>query len=107
MRKIHSTALIVALASFGLTASLGMTQGAPLTAWAPQPVKPAPYTAPNKPLKKFVTAIVMHDGLRDDRAEPYHARCEPRWDATAMERKIGAACSLCHAVPKKMSRPPV
>jgi hypothetical protein len=60
-----------------------------------------------KPLKKFVTAIVMHDGLRDDRAERCHARCEPRWDATAMERKIGAACSSCHAVPKKMSRPPV
>jgi len=38
---------------------------APLTAWAPQPVKPAPYIAPNKPLKKFVDIMARHRGKTD------------------------------------------
>jgi len=37
----------------------------PLTAWAPQPVKPAPFTAPNKPLKKFVDIMARHRGKAD------------------------------------------
>jgi mannose-6-phosphate isomerase-like protein (cupin superfamily) len=41
-------------------------QGAtPLTAWAPQPVKPAPYTAPNQPLKKFADIMARHRGKSD------------------------------------------
>lgn len=38
---------------------------APLMAWAPQPVKPAPFTAPNKPLKKFVDILARHKGKTD------------------------------------------
>ena len=38
---------------------------APLTAWAPKPVKPAPYIAPNKPLKKFVDIMARHRGKAD------------------------------------------
>jgi mannose-6-phosphate isomerase-like protein (cupin superfamily) len=65
MRRIPSMALTAALAGLGLAASLQMTQGAPLTAWAPQPVKPAPYTAPNKPLRKFVDILARHRGKSD------------------------------------------
>jgi mannose-6-phosphate isomerase-like protein (cupin superfamily) len=38
---------------------------APLTAWAPKPVRPAPYVAPNKPLKKFVDILARHSGKTD------------------------------------------
>lgn len=38
---------------------------APLTAWAPKPVKPAPYIAPNKPLKKFADILARHRGKND------------------------------------------
>ena len=38
---------------------------APLTAWAPQPVKPAPFMPPNKPLKKFVDILARHRGQSD------------------------------------------
>ena len=65
MRKIHSMVLTGALAGLGLAASLQMTEGAPLTAWAPVPVKLAPFTAPNKPLKKFVDILARHRGKSD------------------------------------------
>jgi mannose-6-phosphate isomerase-like protein (cupin superfamily) len=65
MRKIRAMALTAALAGVGLAASLQMTQGAPLTAWAPVPVKLAPFTAPNKPLKKFVDILARHRGKSD------------------------------------------
>ena len=42
-----------------------MAKTAPLTAWAPQPVKPAPYLAPNKPLRKFVDILARHRGKSD------------------------------------------
>src|SRR6201985_1858900 len=42
-----------------------MASTAPLTAWAPQPVKPAPYVAPNKPLRKFVDILARHQGKSD------------------------------------------
>ena len=42
-----------------------MAKTAPLTAWAPQPVKPAPYLAPNKPLRKFVDILARHHGQAD------------------------------------------
>jgi mannose-6-phosphate isomerase-like protein (cupin superfamily) len=38
---------------------------APLTAWAPQPLKPAPYLAPNKPLRKFGDILARHRGKAD------------------------------------------
>ena len=38
---------------------------APLAAWAPQPVSPAPFTPPNKPLKKFVDILARHRGKTD------------------------------------------
>jgi mannose-6-phosphate isomerase-like protein (cupin superfamily) len=42
-----------------------MAQTAPLTAWAPKPVTPAPFVAPNKPLKKFVDILARHKGHAD------------------------------------------
>ena len=39
-----------------------MAQTAPLTAWAPKPITPAPFVAPNKPLKKFVDILARHKG---------------------------------------------
>ena len=38
---------------------------APLTAWAPKPVKLAPYIAPNKPLRKFSDIQARHRGKSD------------------------------------------
>jgi len=38
---------------------------APLMAWAPQPVKSAPFTAPNKPLKTLVDILARHKGKTD------------------------------------------
>jgi mannose-6-phosphate isomerase-like protein (cupin superfamily) len=42
-----------------------MASPAPLTAWAPQPLKPAPYLAPNKPLRKFADILARHRGKAD------------------------------------------
>ncbi|HVW73248.1 MAG TPA: hypothetical protein VHC39_06390 [Rhizomicrobium sp.] len=42
-----------------------MAGAAPLTAWAPQPVKPAPFVAPNKPLRKFTDILARHRGKTD------------------------------------------
>lgn len=42
-----------------------MARPAPLTAWAPQPVKPAPFVAPNKPLRKFADILARHTGKAD------------------------------------------
>ena len=44
-------------------AHIGIT--APLTAWAPQPVVPAPFVSPNKPLRKFVDILARHRGKSD------------------------------------------
>jgi len=38
---------------------------APLEAWAPVPVKPAPFTAPNAPHKKFTDILARHRGKSD------------------------------------------
>jgi len=56
---IFSTALLLALSG------IQTAKPAPLTAWAPQPVKPAPYIAPNKPLKKFADILARHRGQSD------------------------------------------
>ena len=37
----------------------------PLTAWAPVPERPAPFTTPNQPLKKFVDIMARHRGKTD------------------------------------------
>ncbi|HEX4635257.1 MAG TPA: hypothetical protein VH189_03690 [Rhizomicrobium sp.] len=48
-----------------LCAPAAAQRATPLTAWAPQPVKPAPYAAPNKPLKKFTDILARHRGKSD------------------------------------------
>jgi hypothetical protein len=48
-----------------LAASAQTTRPAPLHAWAPQPVKLAPFTAPNKPLKRLADILARHKGKRD------------------------------------------
>src|SRR5439155_25624425 len=60
-RTIFAT---IALGMLGLTGPANL-HAAPLEAWAPQPVKPAPFTAPNKPLKKFTDIIARHAGKAD------------------------------------------
>jgi mannose-6-phosphate isomerase-like protein (cupin superfamily) len=37
----------------------------PLIAWAPQPTSPAPFTPPNKPLKKLSDILARHGGKAD------------------------------------------
>ncbi len=56
---IASAAILLALSG------IQTAKSAPLAAWAPQPVKPAPYIAPNKPLKKFVDILARHRGQSD------------------------------------------
>jgi mannose-6-phosphate isomerase-like protein (cupin superfamily) len=60
----HAIALMAAPLIF-LGALTGAHSATPLTAWAPQPVKPAPYTAPNQPLKKFTDILARHRGQGD------------------------------------------
>jgi len=55
-----------AAASLICISALGQAQGAtPLAAWAPVPVKPAPFTGPNKPHKKFTDIMARHRGKAD------------------------------------------
>lgn len=64
--KRNAIVIAALVAGFmGLPAAAPMASGAPLTAWAPQPVKPAPFTGPNKPLKKFVDILARHRGKSD------------------------------------------
>lgn len=63
MKKSCRAALAMALALTG--APFQMAGAAPLTAWAPQPVKPAPFTKPNKPLKKYTDILARHRGQSD------------------------------------------
>jgi mannose-6-phosphate isomerase-like protein (cupin superfamily) len=57
--------LVVSAAIFLALSGMQTAKPAPLTAWAPQPVNPAPYIAPNKPLKKFVDILARHRGQSD------------------------------------------
>ncbi len=50
-----------------------------------------------KTAQEFVSSIMVDDGLADDGTKSCHALPEPRWNAAAMEGKIGAAGSLCHS----------
>ena len=43
----------------------GPASTAPLEAWAPVPVSPAPFTGVNKPHKKFVDILARHKGKAD------------------------------------------
>jgi mannose-6-phosphate isomerase-like protein (cupin superfamily) len=57
--------LVVSGAVLFTLAAVQAANTAPLTAWAPKPVKPAPYIAPNKPLKKFADILARHKGKSD------------------------------------------
>ena len=65
--KIKYLAPFVAVlpAMFCLSASAQTARPAPLHAWAPQPVKLAPFTAPNKPLKRLADIVARHKGKKD------------------------------------------
>ncbi|HEX4176845.1 MAG TPA: hypothetical protein VHY57_00335, partial [Rhizomicrobium sp.] len=52
-------------AAFLTLSGAQMASTAPLTAWAPQPVKPASFVAPNKPLRKFADILARHRGKSD------------------------------------------
>ena len=56
---------IITAMMLGLLAGSSQVGAAPLEAWAPQPVSPAPFTAPNKPLKKFADVLARHKGKSD------------------------------------------
>ena len=49
-----------------------------------------------QPLEKRMATVMMHNRLRDDRAERRHAGREPGWNPAAMQGKIGAAGSSGH-----------
>lgn len=55
----------ILIVSAGLLALSAATHAASLTAWAPKPVKLAPYVAPNQPLKKFADILARHRGKTD------------------------------------------
>ena len=63
MRRIFL--MVSAGAGLLALASTNAANTAPLTAWAPKPVKLAPFTPPNKPLKKFVDIMARHKGQSD------------------------------------------
>ena len=48
-----------------MSAAAGAQTQAPLLAWAPQPVKPAPFLAPNKPIKRLKDIVARHAGKTD------------------------------------------
>src|SRR5262245_20454569 len=55
--------------------------------------------------QELVPAVVMHDRLANDRAERCHALRQPRRDPSAMQGKIGTACSSGHWVRVANQRP--
>ncbi len=59
--KLFSLLAVVALA-LPVQAGAQSARPAPLHAWAPVPLKPAPYGAPNKPLKKIADILARHKG---------------------------------------------
>jgi mannose-6-phosphate isomerase-like protein (cupin superfamily) len=62
--KKHLAGLATASLVF-FSAFIPAQSATPLAAWAPVPVKPAPFTGPNKPLKKFVDITARHRGKTD------------------------------------------
>src|SRR3954469_20547861 len=58
-------ASVIATACLGLLPAGAQSQRpAPMTAWAPQPVKLAPFTAPNKLLQKLSDIQAAHQGQK-------------------------------------------
>lgn len=62
---MRNALIVLALAVLVMVWGLHASSAVPLTAWAPQPVKPAPYLPPNKPIKKFVDILARHRGKSD------------------------------------------
>ena len=50
--------------------------------------------------QQLVAAVVVHDRLADDGAEPRHAARKPQGHPPAMQRQIGASCSWAMRVPR-------
>ena len=49
-----------------------------------------------KASEKFVSALVMYNGLGDHGAECRHAMCQPLGNSTTVKGKIGTTGSSCH-----------
>src|SRR3954447_11455288 len=49
-----------------------------------------------QPLEERIATVMMHDRLRDDRAQRGHGAGKPRWNPSGVERKIGAAGTSSH-----------
>jgi mannose-6-phosphate isomerase-like protein (cupin superfamily) len=60
IKYLMALAVVLPAAAFAQTA-----RPAPLHAWAPQPAKLAPFTAPNRPLKKLADILARHKGNTD------------------------------------------
>jgi mannose-6-phosphate isomerase-like protein (cupin superfamily) len=60
IKYLMALAVVLPAAAFAQTA-----RPAPLHAWAPQPAKLAPFTAPNRPLKKLADILARHKGKTD------------------------------------------
>jgi mannose-6-phosphate isomerase-like protein (cupin superfamily) len=56
---------VLALGGLAIAATAQNARPAPLHAWAPQPVKAAPYLDGNKPLKKIADILARHAGKPD------------------------------------------
>ena len=65
MTATKRAVMFLAAPAMALCAWTAVQAATPLTAWAPQPVKLAPYTAPNQPLKKFADIMARHRGKAD------------------------------------------
>jgi hypothetical protein len=63
--KLFSVLAVVVLAVAGTRVGAQTARPAPLHAWAPVPLKPAPYGSPNKPLKKIADILARHVGQGD------------------------------------------
>jgi hypothetical protein len=48
--------------------------------------------------QKFVASVMLDNGLGDHRTETCHPVAKPFRHASAVQWKIGAACSLCQRV---------
>ena len=63
--KLVAWLVTAVLAFFGTGAAAQTGSLAPLHAWAPVPLKPAPFISPNAPLKKITDILVRHVGHDD------------------------------------------
>lgn len=65
MRLGLSLGALIAISGIGLCAAFAQAQTGPLQAWAPQPVKLAAYTPPNRPIRRFTEIVARHAGQSD------------------------------------------